>query len=257
MTSDLELSAPRLRAIGMSILGDREEQQDRLGGRRLDDGAVLLALADGMGGHEGGAQAAQTVVEAALAEVDPAAPAPHARLVSSLERASQDLAMMKTAGGDRLKRCGCTLVLAEVRPGGLHFLSVGDSLLLLRRGGNLMRLNEDHSMASILAEMVRDGELTRDEADRDRRAHMLLSAVTGETPDLVHAPDTPLPLKPGDRIILASDGLLALQPDEIATIAVQEDEAGSCASRLLTETRAARRSGLDNTSVIVCDVPVR
>lgn len=254
MSLDFEIAASGLDVAGRAILGDREEQQDRMSGMVRRDGSLVLVLADGMGGHEGGAFAAETAVREVLADPVSGTSEPAAWLVGAHARANSALARAKAEGGDGLYRSGSTLVIAFIEGSELHFLSIGDSLLLLRRGHNLMRLNQDHSMASILSEMVRDGTMTQDEADRDPRGNMLLSALTGEEPDLIHAPDSPIVLLDGDRLILASDGLLALQPDEIAAIAVREADAAACAAKLLVETRAAQSASLDNTSVIVCDV---
>ena len=113
---------------------------------------------------------------------------------------------------------GCTLVGVVVDPVGLRWVSVGDSRLFLFRKGELYQLNEDHSLAPMLDQLVEQGEMTREQALNHPRRHHLRSALTGEPIELIDLARERVGLHADDCIILASDGLDTLEPDEIADL---------------------------------------
>ena len=255
MPETLSLSSAEFSCAGGQILGDRSDQQDDLGGRPVDmDGVpgLFLALADGMGGHAGGALAARLAVEGALEGfAEPRRSVP-ARLRAALARANQAVGDARAANPSALYGMGCTLVLAALAGGKAWYISVGDSLLLLAEGWRLTRLNEDHSMAPLVDELVREGRLSREEGARAPRRHQLCSALTGEPVSLVDAPETPIEIPPGARLVLASDGLNAA-PHEAVSAALSSGLAPDRqVEALLRAARAGRSDYLDNTSVIVC-----
>ena len=107
-------------------------------------------------------------------------------------------------------------------------------------------------MAPLVDELVREGRLSREEGARDPRRHQLRSALTGEPVSLVDAPETPIEIPPGARLVLASDGLNAA-PHEAVSAALSSGLAPDRqVEALLRAARAGRSDYLDNTSVIVC-----
>jgi PPM family protein phosphatase len=138
-------------------------------------------------------------------------------------------------------------------PGGINWVSVGDSPLLLWRRGEIALLNEDHSLAPDLDRLAAAGKMTASEARRDPRRHMLRSAVTGDDIDLVDISRKPLVLEPGDYVILASDGLQSLDNAEIERIvsAYGADGAKSVASALIRTIDQLREPHQDNATVVV------
>jgi serine/threonine protein phosphatase PrpC len=117
-----------------------------------------------------------------------------------------------------LKGMGCTIVAAWMDDLGIRWTSVGDSLLLLYRLPDVIRLNADHSLGSFLDEQARQNKISRSEAKRNRNRNALRSALTGSKIDLIDLRSEPLELRPGDWVVLASDGLGSLSGDEIADV---------------------------------------
>ena len=146
---------------------------------------------------------------------------------------------------------GCTLVACAVVGDECDWISVGDSLLWSLAGEELLRLNADHSMRPVLENLVADGRMTPEELAKDRSVHHLRSAVTGEELALVDTGNGPRRLSVGDRIILASDGLLTLSTPEIARVCEGRATAAGAVSTLLQRVEHAGRSNQDNTTVIV------
>ncbi len=248
--------------------GARAYQEDYCDFLVLDGGAgdgdagapgILLVLADGMGGHVAGALASKTAVAnfiAAWQAQNNTADIP-TRLQNALA-AANDSMREKIAADPALDGMGCTLVGAAVADQTLHWISVGDSPLWLLRGGELQRLNQDHSMAPVLQNLVAAGRMTAAEAAADPRRNALRSAVMGKELTLVDCPDAPLPLPPPPepaRILLASDGLQTLSNNEIADIMRQcaAFDSGTCADRLLQAVEAKQHPRQDNTTVMVHD----
>lgn len=236
--------------------GARDYQEDCLGHAVTAGGRVVLVLADGMGGHAGGREASAIAVREALAVLVSDPRGAGAVLPDALEAASGALAEA-TARHPELSGMGTTLVCALLEAGRLSWLSVGDSHLYLHRGGVLTKLNADHSMAPVLARMVRDGDLDADAAARDPRRNMLRSALTGEPPELVDLSEKGHALRPGDVILLASDGLDTLTPEALAKAleAGRGQPLDRAAAGLLQAVEAANRPRQDNSSVLMLRLP--
>jgi serine/threonine protein phosphatase PrpC len=214
---------------------------------------LLAVLADGMGGHAGGALASRTVCEAFLGAFTSSATCPVAeRLRQALEASDQAIAR-EVASQPRLHGMGSTLLAVNFGAEGLQWISVGDSPLYLYRRGEIASLNEDHSLAPALDQLAAEGRITAEQARNDPRRHMLRSAITGDKPDLVDQSRQPLPLAEGDFVILASDGIHALEPHEIARLAGAYGAEGceALATALIRSVEDMRLPHQDNTTVVV------
>lgn len=221
------------------------------GSRANGAGGLVAVLADGMGGHAGGAIASRTVCENFLETCVGHAGQNRDRLVAGLEAANEAIAaMVKTSPG--LSGMGSTLVGTVFGADGLEWVSVGDSPLLLYRRGEIAVLNEDHSLAPELDRMAAAGHISEEQARRDPRRHMLRSAVTGDDLDLVDVSRMPLRIEPGDYVILASDGLQTLETSEVERIvtAYAPDGASAVAGALIRAVEAIRDPHQDNTTVV-------
>ena len=217
-----------------------------------DSGAVFAVLADGMGGHAGGALASRMVCEQFLVAAAQFDGSPQDRLLAALEAANAAIAE-KVSNNPLLSGMGSTVIGTSFGPNGVEWVSVGDSPLFLFRRGELAVLNEDHSLAPELDRMVAAGKLTADEARRDPRRHMLRSAVTGDEIDMVDTSASPLALEAGDYVVLASDGLATLNEGEIARIiqGYASDGAAAVARALIRAVEALREPHQDNATVLV------
>lgn len=218
-------------------------------------GGLLAVLADGMGGHTGGAVAGQTACST-FAEVFSAATTPYEERLQSALQASNEALAKGVEKNAALKGMGCTLIAAWMDEVGLRWTSVGDSLLLLYRFPDVMRLNADHSLGSFLDEQARQNRITFSEAKQHHNRNALRSALTGSKIDLVDLRSEPLELRAGDWILLASDGICSLEGDEIADLVYnfRESTPDQMADGLIAAVVKKAVAGQDNTTVVAVRV---
>ena len=241
------------------IAGARKYQEDRSSMTVLadedEDGCdLLMVLADGMGGHAGGAEASALAVDHFVRTFESAKGGIATRLRASLD-AVNDAIGHHVAEHPRFSGMGCTLVGCVVTGDEkAHWISVGDSPLWRVRAaragdaGGMDRLNDDHSVRPVLDNLVRLGQLTEEEAAGS--GHQLRSAVVGEALDLVDEKAAPVELGAGDRLILASDGLETLSQSEILELGAG-DRASAIVSKLLQAVEAIEKPSQDNATVVV------
>ncbi len=250
------------RFAARQIPGKREYQEDDYGlldGRDLGiDGGEhsMLLVADGMGGHVGGATASG-LLSKTFVEAYPQASGPIVdRLRDCLKAANKTIADAISENPE-FDSMGSTLVAAVVSSEGLNWISVGDSPLWLFRKGKLERLNADHSMAPILADLVAKGGMTEEDAARDPRRHTLRSAVMGDDMHLIDVSSQPVAVKKSDRLLLASDGLLTLSNQEISDILKRTQNAPleEGAAALIQAVEAAGHPYQDNTTILLYAPP--
>ncbi|MFA5950163.1 MAG: protein phosphatase 2C domain-containing protein [Hyphomicrobium sp.] len=234
-------------ALTWSSAGDSVPTQDAVAG----NGAMVAVLADGMGGHAGGALASRMACETFVKTFANAGGPSRERLVQALQAANLAIAQTVEAN-PLLSGMGSTLVGVTFGEEGVQWVSVGDSPLMLYRRGEIAFLNEDHSLAPELDRLAALGEISEEDAKRDPRRHMLRSAVTGDEIELVDLSRRPLQVEPGDYIILASDGLHTLEPAEVERIvtAYGSDGASAVANALIRAVEAIRDPHQDNATVI-------
>ncbi len=213
--------------------------------------SVVAVLADGMGGHAGGALASRTACETFLKAYAGHEGSNRTRLVEALDAANHAIADAVDAD-PMLAGMGSTLVGVTFGADGIEWVSVGDSPLMLYRRGEIALLNEDHSLAPELDRLAAAGAISEADARRDPRRHMLRSAVTGEDIELIDVSRRPLKVEPGDYIILASDGLQTLEAAEIERIvaAYADDGATAVANALIRAVEALKDPHQDNATVV-------
>ncbi len=232
-------------------IGKRVEMEDSYAVRHFPEG-LLAVVCDGMGGHDCGFQAAEIAARLFVKAFEQSADQTTAqRLRDALDFANKSV-------GDYFHRRGmyggCTLLAAYVASGVLWWVSVGDSLLLLWRHGRLLRLNADHSMRSIYEEFVRAGTMSFEDAMA--QGHSLRSAVTGDKIPLVDSPPTPYLLLPGDRIVLASDGVDELMlpiPLSNAARVILNSRSDNLSAAIVEGCRSLGRPNADNVTVLSMD----
>ncbi len=239
-----------IRTASQSDVGRaRRENQDAHGEFQSRAGERLLVVADGMGGHVGGATASRICVEtlgAALVDTD--AP-PDARLRRGLALANARI--RETAERQpELAGMGTTAVALLFGADGRAWLGwVGDSRAYRWRGGELEALSTDHS---VVAEWVRAGILRADEAENHPRRNELLRAL-GANEEL-ESEVTELDVRAGDRFLLCTDGLSAVVPSAEIAAVVAFEEPELAAKKLVA--MANERGGPDNVTVVVALVPM-
>lgn len=164
------------------------------------DGAGLWAVADGMGGHEGGDWASARIVEA-LGGIAPATDLDAARTAAREAIAEANAAILAEAR-ERGKQMGSTVVALLVADVRYALLWAGDSRAYLLRDGDFTQLSRDHSQVQ---EMVARGILTPEQAAGHPMGHILSRAVGVQ--QQVAIDEIEGEVRPGDVFLLCSDGL--------------------------------------------------
>lgn len=139
---------------------------------------------------------------------------------------------------------GTTCTVLAVRDGMAYLAHIGDSRAYLLRDRKLRQISEDHSL---VAQLVRDGAITEEEAVRSPQRHVIVRALGLEPSVKPYISRKGLPLQAGDALLLCSDGLSDLVDDEtIATTVARLPPAEACQELL---DRALAAGGTDNISV--------
>ncbi|MGH2669184.1 MAG: Stp1/IreP family PP2C-type Ser/Thr phosphatase, partial [bacterium] len=163
----------------------------------------LYAVADGMGGHRAGEVASATAIDALKAAFADGAPLDEAvgeANAAVFEKASANLDM---------RGMGTTLTAAALVDDHRVLLGhVGDSRAYLLRDSGVIQITEDHSLVE---QLVREGRLSPEEAvNHPQRA--IITRALGIDPE-VEVDTYPIDLRPGDRLLLCSDGLTNMVAD--------------------------------------------
>ncbi len=206
-------------------------------------GPIVIAVADGMGGHVAGEVASRVAINAAMAEGDDADISAAARVRDANEAVAA--AMVEDP---RLAGMGTTLTLGVFGDdGALAMAHVGDSRAYLLRNGELRQLTSDHT---VVAELVSGGYITHAEARTHPRRNLVTQSIGMPN---VRIDEITERLEDGDRVLLCSDGLNSMVDDAAIRAILDEHESPSAAAWGLIEAANAA-GGHDNTTVAVVDV---
>jgi protein phosphatase len=229
-------------AVGIASDGgpSRERNEDFAGSYLAASGA-LIAVADGMGGHQAGDVASRLLVESLLARFAASSGRLQDRLLTALEQANLEVFQASRQAGHR--GMGATLVVVALEGNVALIASAGDARAYLLRGGALTPLTRDHSW---VAEQHRLGLLATQELRLHQWRHVVSNAAGG-FPQLKIDLKGVL-LRPFDRLILCSDGLTSVL--EEAELAVADQAPPEQAARALLRS-ALERSPQDNVTVAV------
>jgi len=240
-------STPRVAfaAAARSATGLRPDNQDS--GLTA---ATLLAVADGVGGHVGGATASALAVRS-LADARSEADGDPRILVGQLAAEANGRLSDICAELPVLSGMATTLTAVALSGDGrLGIAHIGDSRAYLLRGVQLVSLTYDHS---VVQSLVDAGSLTAEQARSHPWRAVLLAALHGREDDLAAVEITAFRALPGDRLLLCSDGLWGVLPRQsIRRCLVVAGDVKSAADGLLDAALAAPAP--DNVTVVVADV---
>jgi serine/threonine protein phosphatase PrpC len=237
----------RVEYAEISLLGGREENQDRVAAV-VAERAALLVVVDGMGGHADGAKAAQVtqqvIVEAFWHSPQPLID-PLGFLHLTIGRAHAEVVRLGAKLPlEQRPRATCAVCLVQQRAS--WWAHVGDSRLYHVRRGALVTRSRDHSHVELL---LREGLISAEQAQTHPMRNFVECCLGGD-PIL---PDMSLgrrrPLEPNDVLLVCSDGLWGSLKD--AEIAAEVSGGGALRQKLLMlGERAVKRAGgaSDNTS---------
>jgi serine/threonine protein phosphatase PrpC len=233
----------------LSLIGGREENQDRIV-VVSDDDAALVVVIDGMGGHADGAKAAE-VASQTIAQSFEKLPHPifdpQGFLHLSIGQAHQDLVALGSAmKADLRPRATCAACL--VQDGGAYWGHIGDSRIYLIRNQQVFERTRDHSHVELL---LQEGLITEEEII-DHPMRNFVECCLGGDITMPGMNITALKkLLPGDTLLACSDGFWSgLDDEEITRIGDSYGQL-SDALRVLGE-QAVKNSGqyADNTSAV-------
>lgn len=237
----------------LQLLGAREDQQDYFAVFSVHEVMVAL-VADGMGGHVGGALASEAATRAFRRTVEEAGELirdwPGAALRDAVQAANsaiRDIVERDPA----MAGMGTTLVACAVLPAQLCWISIGDSPMYGLDENGLQRMNVDHSYARELDQAVARGDISAAMAASSPERHLVTSVLTGDPIPEIDGPHVAtLPALP-DRLLLASDGIHTVPEAELASLLADSASAAQAADLLGEAIEQAARPGQDNSTAIV------
>jgi serine/threonine protein phosphatase PrpC len=237
----------RVESADISLLGGREENQDRVS-TAVAEHAALLVVADGMGGHADGARAAQ-VTQQVITEAFWHTPQPLFDPLGFLHlvlgRAHAEVVKLGAQLPlEQRPRATCAVCLVQQRAS--WWAHVGDSRLYHVRGGTLVARSRDHSHVELL---LREGVISAEQAHNHPMRNYVECCLGGD-PIL---PEMSLgrrrPIEPNDVLLVCTDGLWGAVKDE--EIVAEMGTPGVLRDKLVKLCeRAVKRAGngSDNTS---------
>lgn len=254
-------------------IGDRKEQQDRvaLSQHPRNKRIIMAVVADGMGGHAGGALAAEQVTLTAQNMLDRFSPrddVPEEELTSCLNESHLLIRSGRFVNEQDPHSTGVILLVfpahmprptgdaaaGEVAPQWLAaWAHCGDSRMFRYRGGQLVCRTRDHSYVE---ELVRAGKIRPEEAEHHPNKNILVTALGGEAPpriDTGSADD----LQAGDAFLLCSDGLWAYFSEAELGRVLDKHSARQAAEYLVRQARARARGKGDNLSIVIIRIVER
>lgn len=208
----------------------------------------LLLLADGMGGHKAGDYASRYTIDTIKKEVNVSPQTNPVHIFSQAIQYANEHLYAKSMNDKNFEGMGTTLVAATCLDYKLNVANIGDSRLYLIRQNKMVQVTKDHSY---VAELVQKGGLDRETAKTHPKKNFITRAVGAF--DQVSADFFYVETKPGDIILICSDGLTnMLSDEEILSITYQEHDLEFACYKLVQA--ANEKGGIDNISVILAKV---
>lgn len=249
-----------LSAFGLTDVGRKRKHNEDAYLMDIERG--LFVVADGMGGHVAGEVASRLTVES-IQEFIAGTEDEHDntwpfgfnnrysvegnRLSTAVERANERV-MRAVLNRPELKGMGTTVVAVLFDGRRATLVHVGDSRAYLYRGGELLRLTDDHSWVQ---EQVNAGILSEDEAKTHPLKNVVTRALGGGAHVAVDLRE--IPTSRGDRYLLCSDGLTGMVSDEELLETIRSERSLEEGVRRLVEL-ANERGGVDNITAIMVEV---
>ena len=207
---------------------------------------VLLAVSDGMGGHQAGEIASALVIQTVMASLAAhAAESPDRALELAVLQANQ---VVRAAATQQSKQgMGATLTAILIDGQDAWIAEVGDSRAYLWRDGQLRQLTRDQSLVQMLVDI---GALTADQAKTSPRKNVILQAIG--TAQTLTAAIVRLLLRRGDRLLICCDGLSNEVAEEELAALLAEPDPVAASERAIDLANA--HGGSDNITAIIAHV---
>jgi PPM family protein phosphatase len=211
---------------------------------------AVFVIADGMGGHSSGEIASRTAVDFINARIlgEPELLSDGNNVAESIVRimdATNSHVFSLSQENPELSGMGTTLTMAVVYTKWLYIGHVGDSRAYLYRNGSLDRLTTDHSYVE---ELIRSGNLTREEAKTHPRKNVITRALGCQS--TLEVDNAVFEMRQNDTFLICTDGLTNMLSDEEITAILEEYTDPQECSKKLVDT-ANQQGGADNITVLV------
>jgi len=232
-----------------SHIGGRKYNQDRVAYAYSEE-ALLLVLADGMGGHLHGEIAAQTAIHVymqAFAQVAHPRVAEPAAFLQDVMQFAHDT-ILKYANDHQLpSNPGTTCVAVLVQDSQIHWSHAGDSRLYLLRNRELLALTHDHSLVQQWADW---GIIAQDEVRIHPDRNKITNCLGGVPAMFFSETPPPLPVQQGDLLLLCSDGLWGPLEDAGMAAGLESGPLSAALEKLIAEAIERDGEGADNTTAL-------
>jgi PPM family protein phosphatase len=203
----------------------------------------VFVVADGMGGAQAGEVASKIAIET-FEQGLPDGENPEERLAQRVREANREIYARSRAEHESAGM-GTTLTAAYLDETSVAIAHVGDSRAYLFRDGTLQRLTRDHSLVD---ELVRHGKLTEAQAAEHPQRSIITRAL-GPEPE-VEVDTWTYPARPGDVLLLCSDGLTSMISEGLVTEILASHETLDLAADALIR-QANEAGGRDNITVVL------
>lgn len=207
---------------------------------------MLFAVADGMGGAEGGQVASRLAIESLIHSYEAAR---SGDVLEDLRHAFEEAhraVIARSASEPSLLGMGTTCTAVVIRGREVFMANVGDSRAYLVRDGRIRQLSRDHS---VVAHLVERKELTPEQARHDQRRNVVTRSIGVGTQVKVDAEKVEGQLERGDTLLICSDGLHGqVEDSEIAGLASAPVLEHACHQLIAL---ANERGGRDNVTVLL------
>lgn len=231
----------------------RQHNEDDAGIFKGKDDFVLAVVADGMGGHLAGDVASKMAVKAMgekwnEAETIPTAPSECEKWLIEQILSVNSKIYDHAQAHEECQGMGTTIVCALFTGKTVSVAHIGDSRCYLLQDDDFVQVTEDHSLVN---ELVRTGEISREDAEHHPRKNVLTKALG--TDQSVSIDTRSFDIEPGDKLLLCSDGLTnKVEGTELKDI-LQSDSAPQEKVNLLVD-KANQNGGEDNITAVLLEL---
>ncbi|MDN4183813.1 protein-serine/threonine phosphatase PrpC [Bacillus subtilis] len=234
----------------------RQHNEDDAGIFKGKDEFILAVVADGMGGHLAGDVASKMAVKAMgekwnEAETIPTAPSECEKWLIEQIFSVNSKIYDHAQAHEECQGMGTTIVCALFTGKTVSVAHIGDSRCYLLQDDDFVQVTEDHSLVN---ELVRTGEISREDAEHHPRKNVLTKALG--TDQSVSIDTRSFDIEPGDKLLLCSDGLTnKVEGTELKDI-LQSDSAPQEKVNLLVD-KANQNGGEDNITAVLLELALQ
>lgn len=243
-----------IKYASMTMQGKREYQQDSIGCYSSDTGGIAC-VCDGMGGMTGGDIASKAALYTFLEDYQHknGQEEIHDFLESEVFRLDDKVFRLRDIQG-RWLNAGTTLAAVVIEGREMHWLSIGDSKIYIFRDKDMVCVTKEHNYRMELERLLSQGDITEDTYKTELcRGELLLSYLGMGNISLWDCNAHPFLLRPGDKVLLCSDGVYrSIEEEEIKKIIYEYNECIEISVKQIEKTiRSKDISNQDNASLIL------